>query len=83
MAAHAFTRLDDACLVESIRCHAGIDIGDTLIGMHLRPVAVPLRTHIRRIGEAHVTAAFTRPKRIGGERAVYELPHKASEIKGK
>lgn len=65
MAAYAFKRLNEPCLVESIRCHAGIDIGDTLIGMHLRPVAVPLRTQLRSIGEAHVTAAFTRPKLIG------------------
>lgn len=72
MAAHAFTQLSSPVVVESIKAHAGIDIGDTLIGMHLRAVAVPIRPSLRRIGEAHVTAARTRPKLIGGERAVYE-----------
>ncbi|MEG1576953.1 MAG: DUF436 family protein, partial [Clostridium sp.] len=44
---------------------------DTLIGMHLRPVAVPVRTAVDRIGEAHVVCARTRLKYIGGERAAY------------
>lgn len=57
--------------VERIKAHAGIDIGDTFIGMHLRPVAVPVRTSIREIGGAHVTCARTRLKFIGGERAKY------------
>ena len=57
--------------VERIQAHAGIDIGDTFIGMHLRPVAVPVRTSIRAIGGAHVTCARTRLKYIGGERAHY------------
>jgi uncharacterized protein (TIGR01440 family) len=73
MAAFAYRNLPDACLVESVQAHAGIDIGDTLIGMHLRPVAVPVRPSVRTIGEAHVTMAFTRPKLIGGARAVYVL----------
>jgi len=72
MAAHAYTQLRDAVVVEHICAHAGIDIGDTLIGMHLRHVAVPVRPSHRTIGEAHVTAARTRPKLIGGARAVYE-----------
>ena len=58
-----------ATAVERIQAHAGIDIGDTFIGMHLRPVAVPVRTSIRAIGGAHVTCARTRLKYIGGERA--------------
>lgn len=58
-------------VVESIQAHAGMDIGQTLIGMHLRPVAVPVRTDIKTIGEAIVTFARTRPKLIGGERAQY------------
>lgn len=58
--------------VESIRAHAGIDIGDTLIGMHLRAVAVPVRLSVKQIGEAHVTAARTRLKCIGGIRAHYD-----------
>jgi len=74
MAAYAYERLNEPQLVESVRAHAGIDIGDTLIGMHLRPVAVPARTTIHTIGQAHVTMAFTRPKLIGGARAVYSLP---------
>lgn len=73
MAAFAYRNLPDACLVESVQAHAGIDIGDTLIGMHLRPVAVPVRPSVRTIGEAHVTMACTRPKLIGGARAVYVL----------
>ncbi|WP_127508234.1 TIGR01440 family protein [Paenibacillus humicus] len=74
MAAYAYRRLADACLVETVEAHAGIDIGETLIGMHLRRVAVPLRPSLKQIGEARVTMAFTRPKLIGGSRAVYELP---------
>lgn len=58
--------------VEQIRAHAGIDIGDTLIGMHLRPVAVPVRTATSSIGGAHVVCARTRLKFIGGERARYQ-----------
>ncbi|WP_432628763.1 TIGR01440 family protein [Brotaphodocola sp.] len=60
--------------VEHIRAHAGIDIGDTLIGMHLRDVAVPVRLSKSHsmIGEAHVVCARTRPKFIGGIRAIYD-----------
>lgn len=74
MAAYAYRHIDRSVLVENIQAHAGIDIGDTLIGMHLRPVAVPVRPSIRKLGEAHVTMARTRPKLIGGARAVYNLP---------
>lgn len=74
MAAAAYQRLSQPCLVEHIRAHAGIDIGETLIGMHLRHVAVPLRTAVRAIGSARVSMARTRAKLIGGERAVYQLP---------
>lgn len=73
MAAYAYRHLPDACLVETVQAHAGIDIGDTFIGMHLRRVAVPVRPSIRTIGAAHVTMAFARPKLIGGARAVYTL----------
>lgn len=73
MAAFAYRTLPGACLVETVAAHAGIDIGDTLIGMHLKRVAVPVRPSIKSIGSAHVTMAFTRPKLIGGTRAVYEL----------
>ncbi|MFB9326926.1 TIGR01440 family protein [Paenibacillus aurantiacus] len=71
MAAYAYRTLDDAVLAETVQAHAGIDIGDTFIGMHLRRVAVPARGSVKRIGEAHLTMAYTRPKLIGGERAVY------------
>ncbi|MCF6093207.1 TIGR01440 family protein [Microaerobacter geothermalis] len=71
MAAYAFRYMNHPVVVEHIRADAGIDIGDTLIGMHLKPVVVPFRSQIRSIGHAHVTAAFTRPKLVGGERAIY------------
>jgi uncharacterized protein (TIGR01440 family) len=73
MAAYAYLQMKEPCLVESIQANAGIDIGETLIGMHLRRVAVPFRTSVRQIGEARVNAAYTRPKLIGGARAVYTL----------
>lgn len=72
MASCAYRRMNEPCLVESVQVHAGIDIGETMIGMHLRPVAVPLRPSIRFIGQARVVMATTRPKLIGGARAVYE-----------
>ncbi|MBW7457538.1 TIGR01440 family protein [Paenibacillus sepulcri] len=71
MASYAYRQLSDPCLTESVQAHAGLDIGDTFIGMHLRRVAVPVRPTIRSIGEAHLTMAYTRPKLIGGIRAVY------------
>jgi uncharacterized protein (TIGR01440 family) len=78
VASTAFRKLQSPVLVETIKAHAGIDIGDTFIGMHLRPVAVPVRGTLREIGEAHVTMARTRPKLIGGVRAVYALEENAS-----
>ncbi len=66
-----FENMDSPVAVEHIRAHAGIDIGDTLIGMHLRDVAVPIRLSVKNIGEANVVCAYTRPKFIGGERAIY------------
>lgn len=71
MASYAYKHLPDACVVETVEAHAGIDIGGTLIGMHLKRVAVPLRPSIRMIGQAPVQMAYTRPKLIGGARAVY------------
>ena len=67
----SFAALQAPVAVEAIQAHAGIDIGDTLIGMHLRPVAVPVRISTKNIGEAHVVCARTRLKFIGGERASY------------
>lgn len=57
--------------VEHIRAKVGLDIGGTLIGMHLKEVAVPVRLSINKIGEANILCARTRPKCIGGERAHY------------
>ena len=71
-AATAYRRFKDPVVLENIRADAGLDIGDTLIGMHLKPVAVPVRLSQKNIGEAHITAARTRPKFIGGCRAVYD-----------
>ena len=64
--------MDDPVAVEEIKAHAGMDIGDTLIGMHLRDVAVPVRIGTKQIGEAHVVCARSRRKFIGGCRAVYD-----------
>ena len=58
--------------VEEIKADAGLDIGGTLIGMHLKKVAVPVRLNQNHIGEAILLAARVRPKFIGGERAVYD-----------
>ncbi|MGM8211417.1 TIGR01440 family protein [Virgibacillus sp. W0430] len=71
MATYAFKQLTDPVVVESLQAHAGIDIGDTMIGMHLKSVAVPLRFQQKMVGEARITAARTRPKLIGGVRACY------------
>ena len=68
----AWKRFSAPVAVEEIRAHAGLDIGGTLIGMHLRRVAVPVRLQIDRIGDALLLAARTRPKLIGGIRARYE-----------
>ena len=68
----AWANFSDPVAVEFVQADAGLDIGQTLIGMHLRHVAVPLRLSANRIGEAIVTAATTRPKYIGGCRAQYE-----------
>lgn len=68
----AYKAFEQPVAVEHIKAHVGIDIGDTLIGMHLKDVAVPVRIRTKEIGDAHVVCARTRPKFIGGERAVYD-----------
>ena len=73
LASHAYRHLPGAIVVEQIQAHAGLDIGETLIGMHLKPVAVPLRLSNRQVGGARINGATTRPKLIGGERAKYCL----------
>ena len=70
-ATQAYAHFENPVVVEEIKADAGIDIGFTLIGMHLKKVAVPLRLENKMIGEALVIAARTRPKFIGGVRAVY------------
>jgi uncharacterized protein (TIGR01440 family) len=71
MATYAYSKLKNPVVVEYIKADCGIDIGDTFIGMHLKPVVIPVRSEVTEIGHAHVTIARTRPKLIGGERAVY------------
>ena len=73
LATAAWRRMSDPVLVQSVSADAGIDVGLTLIGMHLRAVAVPIRLSVKTIGEAPVTAARTRPRLIGGERAKYTV----------
>jgi uncharacterized protein (TIGR01440 family) len=68
----AWNAFSNPVAVETIAAEAGIDIGGTLIGMHLRRVAVPVRTSEKQIGEAIVLCARTRPKYIGGPRAIYQ-----------
>lgn len=67
----AYDIFENPVLVEEIKADAGVDIGSTLIGMHLKRVAVPVRLSIGKVGEANIVCARTRPKFIGGERAVY------------
>lgn len=71
-ASYCYQEFNHPIAIESIKADAGIDIGDTLIGMHLKNVAVPLRLSINKIGEAHTVCAKTRPKFIGGCRAIYD-----------
>ncbi|NLK45304.1 MAG: TIGR01440 family protein [Treponema sp.] len=69
----AYKGFKNPVVVERVKASAGIDIGDVLIGMHLKDVAVPVHPEQKTIGEAHVVAAWCRPKLIGGERARYEI----------
>jgi uncharacterized protein (TIGR01440 family) len=68
----AYKAFEEPVAVEHIKAHAGMDIGDTLIGMHLKDVAVPLRIRTKEIGDAHVVSARTRARFIGGIRAIYD-----------
>ncbi len=70
-AAYAMKAFAAPMVVEFVQAHAGLDIGNTLIGMHLKHVAVPVRLAQKQVGKAWITAALTRPKLIGGQRAVY------------
>lgn len=72
-ATKAYAEFDAPVAVEEIHCaKAGMDIGDTLIGMHMAKVCVPVRISIKKIGEANLVCARVRPKFIGGSRAVYD-----------
>ena len=71
--AAAWKQMEEPCLVMNVQADAGLDIGDTLIGMHLRPVAVPYRGEIRQIGHANLVCAYSRLPYVGGERAVYAI----------
>lgn len=72
LAAKAMGSFACPVVVENIKAHVGLDIGNTLIGMHLKAVAIPVRLEQKNIGQALLTAALTRPKLIGGMRAVYK-----------
>lgn len=73
MGSYAYRHKADPVMVESIQADGALDIGETLIGMHLKPVAVPKRLSVKYIGEARLTSAACRPKLIGGERDKYTL----------
>ncbi len=68
----AYNTFKNPVAVEFVKARAGLDIGGTLIGMHIMPVAVPVKLALKKIGEANVTAARSRLKFIGGSRAVYD-----------
>ncbi len=70
--AAAWKRLAHPALAVSVQADAAIDVGDTLVGMHIRPVAVPLRIGIDHVGHANLVMAYSRLPYIGGSRAVYE-----------
>ena len=70
--AAAWKLLKRPALVQFVQADAAIDIGDTLVGMHIRPVAVPVRFDLRKIGQANLVMAYSRPPYTGGPRAVYE-----------
>lgn len=68
----AYENFDCPVAVEKISASLGLDIGNTLIGMHLKSVAVPVRIEVKKIGNAPLVCARTRPKFIGGVRAAYD-----------
>lgn len=74
-----YKNLENPVAVEFIKADAGLDIGQTLIGMHLKHVAVPVRLKEKMLGDAVVTAARTRHKYIGGPRAAYEFEQEVRE----
>ena len=77
----AWNAFEQPTAVQTVRAAAGMDIGDTLIGMHLRRVAVPVRVDIKQIGQANLVCARTRPPFVGGSRAVYATPEQGGEVR--
>lgn len=69
--AGAYDRFEHPAMAMAMQADAAIDVGDTLVGMHIRPVAVPLRMQGAKVGQAHVVMAYARPPLIGGARAQY------------
>lgn len=72
LATVAYNSFECPIVIEHVKADAGIDIGNTLIGMHLKEVAVPVRLSMNQIGKANIVCARTRPKFIGGIRAIYD-----------
>ena len=72
LATAAYNNFKDPVMVDEIKGHLGMDIGDSFIGMHLKNVVVPVRLSVKNIGKAHLTAARTRPRLIGGDRAKHQ-----------
>ena len=72
LATVAYAEFKNPVVIEEIKADAGLDIGNTLIGMHLKKVAVPVRLSVNSIGNAPIVCARTRPKFIGGVRAIYD-----------
>ena len=72
LATVAYSEFKSPIVVEEIKADAGLDIGNTLIGMHLKKVAVPVRLSVNKIGNAPIVCARVRPKFIGGVRAIYD-----------
>ena len=68
----AWKLMEQPALAIAVQADAAIDVGDTLVGMHIRPVAVPLRGEYHSLGDANLVMAFSRLPYIGGQRAVYE-----------
>lgn len=66
-----YTRLEAPCMVQEVQADAGMDIGHTMIGMHMRPVAVPFRPTVKAVGMAPLVMAYSRPRYVGGPRAQY------------
>ena len=78
----AWQAFREPCAVCQVSAAAGLDIGDTLIGMHLRRVAVPVRLSLSAIGQADLTAARTRPPDVGGARAIYAADRHSQQGEG-